>query len=372
MKILVYPKDDNPYQELLYGKLRQKKNIFFTYLETEFLNSHTLGLILLPSRLIKYRLKHYDIFHLHWTFAIGLPTKSKLFLNFLTRAFFLIYFMAFLKLIKLLNFKLIWTVHNVMPIENEFINSVWARRFLSILCDAKIVHSESSIEEMQKLGINTKNTYINPIGSYVGIYKNSITEESARKYFKFNKKDFIFLFFGRIEPYKGVEDLLETFKQLIKKRKNVRLLIAGKCNNKDIKKKLHNYKKELKENVKIYAEFIENDEIQYYFNCADVAVFPFKIITTSSTVILALSFGKPIICPETGNLKELPDNLGFFYKLGNKKGLLNCMESAILNKEKLKKMGKNSFDYANSLSWDKIAEKTYDIYKNLESESYEK
>lgn len=27
---------------------------------------------------------------------------------------------------------------------------------------------------------------------------------------------------------------------------------------------------------------------------------------------LALSFGKPIICPKIGNLKDLPDNIGFF------------------------------------------------------------
>lgn len=370
MKILVYPKDVNPYQELLYEKLRKKKNIFITYLETEFLNSHTLSLILLPYRLIKYRLKHYKIFHLHFIYPFGFSIISKLFQNFLTRAFFSIYFVLFLKLVILLNFKLIWTVHEAIPIEKEPINGVWARRFLSKLCDAKIVHAKSTIEEMQKLGIDTKNTYINPIGSYIGIYKNSITEESARKYFEFNEKDFVFLFFGLIKPYKGVEDLLETFKQLIKKRKNVRLLIAGKCRNKDIKMKLDNYKIDLKEGVKIYTEFIENDEIQYYFNCADVVVFPFKKITTSSTVILALSFGKPIICPKIGNLKELPDNLGFFYKPGSKEALLDCMENAILNKEKLKKMGKNSFDYANSLSWDKIAEKTHKIYKNLESKNH--
>ena len=370
MKILVYPKDENPYLEFIYEELRQKKNIFCTYLENEFLNSHTLGLILLPYRLIKYRLKRYDIFHLHWIHPFGFPTNNKLFQNFLTRAFFSVYFMLFLKLVILLNFKLIWTVHEAIPTEKEPINGIWARRFLSKLCDAKIVHAKSSIEEMQKLGINTKNTYITYHGNYIGVYKNNITKESARKYLKFSKKDFIFLFFGQIKPYKGVEDLLETFKQLIKKRKNVRLLIAGKCDNKDLKKMLNNYKEELKEDVKIYTEHIKNDKIQYYFNCADAVVYPFKKITTSGSVILALSFGKPIICPRIGNLKELPDNLGFFYKPGSKEALLDCMENAILNKEKLKKMEKNSFDYATSLSRDKIAEKTYEIYKNLVSENH--
>jgi len=370
MKILVYPKDDNPYQELLYKELRIKKNIIITYLETEFLNSHTLSLILLPYKLIKYRLKHFTIFHLHWLYPFGFATHSKLFRNFFTRAFFSIYFIFVLKLVVLLNFKLVWTVHEVISIEEEPINSVWARRFLSKLCDAKIVHAKSSIEEMQKLGINTKNTYIVSHGNYIGVYKNNITKESARKYLKFNKNDFIFLFFGGIKTYKGVKDLLETFKQLIKKRKNVRLLIAGKCFNEELKTMLNNYKKELKEDVKIYTEYIKNDKIQYFFNCADAVVYPFKKITTSGSVILALSFGKPVICPRIGNLKELPDNLGFFYKPGSKEALLDCMENVILNKEKLKKMGKNSFDYANSLSWDKIAEKTYEIYKNLESENH--
>ena len=130
IKILVFPKDMNPYQELLYKKLSQKNNLVITYLETGFLNSQTLGLILLPFRLIKYWLKHYNIFHLHWTYAFKFSIESKIFQNFLTRAFFLIYFILFLKLIKLLNFKLIWTVHNVLPHEKQFANDVWARRFL--------------------------------------------------------------------------------------------------------------------------------------------------------------------------------------------------------------------------------------------------
>ena len=359
MKILVYPRDPNPYQGLLYRKIIN--NVVIKYLEPP-LNSNILGIILFPFQLVFNRILCYNIFHLHWTYNFKFPIN-----NFFFNTVATIYFLLCISFIKLLGYKLVWTVHNVLPHEKQFLNDVWARIFLSKLCDAKIVHSKSTIGEMRKLGLNTKNTYITSLGSYIGVYKNNITKESARKYFKFNEKDFVFLFFGMIELYKGVEDLLETFKQLIKKRKNARLLIAGKCSNKDIKMKLDNYKIEFKEDVKIYTEFIKNDEIQYYFNCADVAVFPFKKITTSSSVILALSFGKPIICPEIGDLKELPNNIGFFYKPRNKKGLLNCMEKVILNKEKLEKIGKNSFDYANSLSWDKIAEKTYNIYKNLES-----
>jgi glycosyltransferase involved in cell wall biosynthesis len=365
MKILVYPEDNNPYQELLYGKLRQKNDIVITYLECHFLRSHVLGNILLPFRLIKYWIKNYDIFHLHWTFAFKISISNKLFQNFITRAFFLLYYLFFLKLVKLLNFKLVWTVHNLLPHDKQFNNDVWARRFLSELCDAKIVHSKSIINDMEKIGLNTKKTYINPHGNLIGVYKNNITKESAREYFGFSKKDFVFLFFGRIEPYKGVEELLEAFRQLTKKRKNIKLLIAGDCHNKSIIAKLNYYKKKLKERVEIHSFYIENYKVQHYHNCADIVVSPFRAITTSSSVILALSFGKPIICPEIGVLKDLPKSVGFFYKSCNPNELLNCMEEATINREKVKNKGEHSIVYAKKLSWNTIAEKTYGIYRDL-------
>ncbi|RJQ35841.1 glycosyltransferase [Candidatus Microgenomates bacterium] len=327
MKVLIFPKDPNPYQELLYSQLRLKIKIKYLANPTK---SYALGLILLFPQLLIYRLKGFDIFHLHWVYNFKSPINNILFKTIVT-----IYFLLFLSIIKLLRYKLIWTVHNVLPHDKQFVNDVLARRFLSKLCDAKIVHSESTIDEMKKIKMDTKNVYIIPHGNYIESYENKVNERDAKKYFDYKIDDFVFLFFGRIEKYKGIEDLLEVFKKITKKRKNIKLLIAGKCQDENLKKLLNNYKNKLRNNIKICTKFIENNEVQYYFNCANAIVYPFKEITTSGSVILALSFGKPVICPRIGALKDMPDNLGYFYNERDEKGLYNCMLKAIENKKDL-------------------------------------
>ena len=356
MKIIVYPQGENPYQELLYNPLRNKGHDIHYY-NIQIFGKNNLPL-LFP--LIIYRLKGYNIFHLHWISPFVFPKKNRFF-----ETIMLCYFVLFVSFLKLIRYRVVWTLHNLCPHDKNFKFYLIAEKIVSYLCNAKIVHSKNTVKEMQKLGFNIRNTYVISIGNYIGVYKNNITKESARKYFEFNENDFIFLFFGRIEPYKGVENLLEVFQKITKKRKNIKLLIAGKCDNKYLKKLLSNYKNIFKDDVKICTNFIEDNKVQYYFNSANVAVYPFKKITTSSTVILALSFRKPVICPEMGDLKELPSNIGIFYNPKNKRGLLNCMEKAIAEKFELSKLGKRAFKYAKSLDWNRIAEKTIHVYNEV-------
>lgn len=267
MKILVYPKDPNPYQELLYRELRDKVVIKYLSFSVLF---RGLGIFVLPLQLLYNRILGYKFFHLHWTYSFQMPINNIFFRSIATA-----YFIFCLFLIKLLGYKLIWTVHNVIPHEKQFINDVWVRKILSKLCDGKIVHSGTVIEEMKILGLDTRAVHVIPHGNYIDIYKNNITKDVARKYLNFENNDFIFLFFGRINEYKGVEDLLKVFDRLTKQRK-VALLIAGKCDRKSLNKILSNYKNKFKDSIKIYSNFIEDKDVQFYFNCAVARIYRLK------------------------------------------------------------------------------------------------
>ena len=358
MKILVYPRDMNPYQELLYSKLRSKIEV--KYLENPT-QSHTVGLFLLFLQVLCYRIKGFTIFHLHWVYPFSSPLKNLLFNNLLTRAFFTFYFIFFIFFIKILRYRLVWTVHNIIPHEKQFINDIWITKFLSKLSDSKIVHSKITLKEMKKMFIDTHSSYIIPLGSYAGEYPNNLNKKDARKKLDIKKNNFVFCFFGRVEIYKGIIDLLNDF--LCLKNKNSVLIIAGKCQDSDLKKRILDYKGY--NNIILHLDFIPDDMVQIFLNATDILVYPFRTITTSGSVILALSFGKPIICPRIGNLEELPKDVGFFYGPENKQGLLNCLKKATANKGKLEEMEKNALKYVKSLSWDKIANKTYDVYKKV-------
>ena len=361
IKVVVFPNADNPYQELLYNGL--KKNFNATIKRIVKSPAYELPFLTLPFRLLWLKLLNYRIFHLHWTYGFVVQRISYR----IPRVFYSAYFYFILFYLKLLKYKIVWTVHEPMPHEKEFANDLSARKVLSRLADAKIVHSAFAINEMKNLGLDIDNTHIIPHGNYMSVYKNQVSKNEARKYLGLDKDDFIFLFFGIIRGYKGIENLLPAFKRLVKTRKNIKLVIAGDIakDAKNLSKLIENYKKTLGQNLISNIGFIDDDKVQYYFNSADIVVLPFKKITTSGTAILALSFAKPVIAPKMACLNELPDNIGFFYKPDERGALYKAMEKAIKNKRKLKIMDKNAFEYAKSLSWDKISEKTYRLFKSL-------
>jgi glycosyltransferase involved in cell wall biosynthesis len=78
-------------------------------------------------------------------------------------------------------------------------------------------------------------------------------------------------------------------------------VIAGKVMDPDY---FETIKKSLNEQIVLFDRFIENGELQYFFNAADVVALPFKKIENSGSVILAMSFKKAVIAPAMGVLKE--------------------------------------------------------------------
>jgi len=265
-------------------------------------------------------------------------------------------------LIKILGYKLIWTVHNIISYEEPFANDHLVRIFLSKLCDAKIVHSEQNLIDMKKLNFDVKNSYVIPIGNYIDVYKNSLTKIQSRKILNLRMDNYVILCFGRVEPYKGIDDLIGQFNEL-NLPKTV-LHIVGPCSDNSYKQKLQEY---TKDNTILKLEFIADEDVQVYFNAADIVACPFKRITTSSSAILALSFAKPVIAPLIGNIVDIPNNAGFFYNLGDKAGLKNAILKSFSNRSILPKMADNAFRYVRKQSWNKIANQTYEVYEEVSS-----
>jgi len=352
-KVLVYPKESNPYQELLYNQVRKKMEIRYLVPLTQ---SKSLGLFFIPLQLINYRIKGYKFFHLHWVFGFTFPGN-----NFLSKFTSSIYYYFILLFIKICGYRIIWTVHNILPHNNLFLNDIAARRFLSKIASIKIIHSPVTIEMMRKYKFSIKNYHVVPLGNYINIYPNYISKSVARRRLKINQKAFVFLYFGKIERYKGVLNLLKQYLSL--NNPNTILIVAGQCEDDELRYQIKKY--ENNKRIQLYINYIKDEEVQNYFNASNIIVCPFSKITTSSTVILAFSFKKTIMYPAIGNLKDIPPNIGCKYNYLIKDGLKQKMSWVIQNRNMIEIWNKNAFNFAKSLSWNKAADKTYEIYKNL-------
>lgn len=357
MKVLAYPKDKNPYQELLYSEVR-KQGVEVTYLIL-LTKSHILGMMILPLQLIYYRIRGYNIFHLHWLYDFNLATNIPL-LKAISKFFYTFYIVTQIFLIKILGYKLIWTIHNLIPHESQFLNDLLVTKFLASISDICTVHSLSTKSQMEHLNIKFCRLEVVPHGSYLGYYKNTISKAEARRKLHINNNDFVFLFFGQLRNYKGIPDLLEHFKKIAPINNHFKLIIAGSCLDDNILRTIILYKKSLGYSLAINLVNIPDEDIQMYMNASDVVVFPFKKVTTSGSLLLAMSFGKPIIYPKEF-FSELPDDLGYVYE--NIAELSTVMEK-VSQDPILAQKGINARAYAEKFSWSEIAEKTYKMYES--------
>ncbi len=350
MKVLIVPKGANPYQELLYSELRtHHPSDRFRYVVPT-----RLKFPFYPFIFLFRRLQGYKILHLHWNIFIVSHTLP------LARVFSHYYTIFCLAIPKMFGCKIVWTVHEITPNWSWAANEVGLAQWLSRAASAKIVHSESTIDDMREAGLDVGRTFLIPHGNYVGVYPDTITREEARQRLGIATDDFVVLFFGTIHPYKGLDDLLELFARTDKQ--NLRLLIAGACQDEAILARIDQAKKT--GGIAFHNGHVEDDDVATYFRACDVVCLPFQKITTSGSAMLALSFGKPIITPRIGAQRDLPDTIGFLYDPGQVDGLEQSLRSAIdLGCEGTTRMHGDVVAHAEAVSWSRIAEDTYRVYE---------
>lgn len=179
-----------------------------------------------------------------------------------------------------------------------------------ILCVSKYVANEI-ISENNSIGpINKESVKIlyNCI-DFDKFYpiKNDIKLEEYRNRFGINNDDNVILFVGRLSMEKGIDQLIEAVK-LIKNIK-YKVLITGSYIHNDssmdeYQKKLLKDAKELGDKI-IFTGYIQQSDLVYIYNMADVAVLPSMWEEPAGlTMLEAIACGTKVITTNSGGIPE--------------------------------------------------------------------
>lgn len=301
-----------------------------------------------------------DIIHLHWHHS-SLVTFSRI--KSIVKS---IVFIIQLYILKLFNIKFVWTIHNITHHEERQKRiEIFFCKIIGILADAIIIHCERArIEVVKVLNIeNTSKLHVIPHGNYINFYENKISNKKAKIQLMQPQYVFNFLFLGEIRPYKGIKQLISAFQKIDKTESlSIRLTIAGRPKSSRFVKEI----KELikgNENIFLVSNYIPDNEIQVYLNASDIMVFPYRDVFTSGSILLAMSFGKPIIAPRIGCIQDVLDDSGsYLYDPDNSNALYKIMKKAVSEKSHLTHMGCYNFNLAKKFQWANIAESTKDLY----------
>ncbi len=349
MKVVHLPVyDDNAYQPLLLAALARQG--------TKAVRGGGGGTFF-RTALLRWRA---DVLHFHWLHPYLLrPTRWG---SLLRSARFLLE----VALLRLAGQRVVWTVHNLQNHERRHVGiERFFTRLFARLADGVIAHSPGAgAQAARAFGIRDAGRIaVVPHASYVGCYPNEIAAGAARERLGLPPSAVVFLFLGRIQPYKGVLELVETFRQM--EGADARLVIAGRPADDDARRVIEEAVAG-DPRVLFRPGYVPDDELQVYMNAADVVALPFRDILTSSSVVLAMSFGKACLVPARGCIPEtLPEGGGFLYDPDDPRGLPSALAEAYRRRDDLAEMGQINLRQARQWTWDRVASATAEVYRGV-------
>lgn len=185
-----------------------------------------------------------------------------------------------------------------------------------------------------------------------------VPKEEARRKLGLGSSEPVLLFFGYVRKYKGLDILIESMPEVIRRHPGTQLLVAGEFyyGEKMFRERIDTLG--IGEQVKVYAEFVSNDRMSLFFSAADVVVLPYREASQSGVVQQAYGFVRPVLVSGTGGLPEavLDGETGAVVRALDPSAFaegicdfLNSMKS-VCYEEKVR-------EYAKELSWEVFADK---------------
>ena len=118
----------------------------------------------------------------------------------------------------------------------------------------------------------------------------------------------------------------------------------------------------------LHTKFIPHADVEHYYCAADLVVLPYKKIYQSGVLMMALSYGKPVLVSDLPPLKEVVADMqtAFLFESENSISLTKELNLILLNPEKLEQVRLNRKSLINTkYDWNEIGGQTKQAYQSL-------
>jgi D-inositol-3-phosphate glycosyltransferase len=313
------------------------------------------------AKLIRYAAKtETELFHILWN------NKFESF----DRTLLMLYY-------RFLGKRIVLTAHNVNTRKRDSKDGRFNRLTLGIqyrLADHIFVHTEKMREELsEEFRVPRSRITVIPFGINNSVPNTRLTPSEAKRRLGIRESERTILFFGRIKPYKGLEYLLDAFRQVVDRRQDYRLVIVGKPFD------CATYWSEVRDSIQddvhhgrvlLREDFIPDGETEIYFKGADVVVLPYRDIYQSGVLFLGHSFGLPALASDVGSMKDdiVEGETGFVFRSEDPADLARVIEryfASDLYAELNDRRPRIREHATRCHSWDIVSETTMSVYADL-------
>jgi beta-1,4-mannosyltransferase len=303
------------------------------------------------------------VIHLHWQHPFLLASTK--FRTLLKSGLFVLEVL----LVKAVGVKLVWTVHNLHAHEKIFHRTeLFFGKLLARLSNRLIVHSQGAVDTVTAAfgPKNAAKISVIPHASFIGYYRRRLNRDQARQRLRIEPDRLVFLSFGIIRAYKGLEHLIDSFKEWA--HPEARLLLVGTFYTEEMAHTIRGQAKNCG-HIKIVSQYVADDDLQVYFNAADAVVLPYENILASSVAVLAMSFARPVVAPALKFMQEIVgEGDNFLFDPRQPQGLLDALKRVDGCRGELAERGRRNYARIKPLTWEAMARQTAEVYQEVRGE----
>jgi starch synthase len=219
------------------------------------------------------------------------------------------------------------------------------------ISNALVVLSQLGKRQLIEKGFPAERIYHIPLGVYSFFLKNQTTVSAAREK--------VILFFGRIEPYKGLDILLQAFSQIANNLPDWKLIVAG-AGDLSIYQPYLNHA-----SIEVINRYIGDEEVAELMQRSGFVALPYIEATQSGVIPIAYAFGRPVVATDVGSLREMivHEETGLLIKPGDVNELIWAMQKMTSDSMLCEQMGKRAYEMSQKeWGWEMVAQRHMNMY----------
>jgi len=228
----------------------------------------------------------------------------------------------------------IYTAHNTLPHSKQH-NVMFrlAYRCLYRFPNAIIAHTSKVAKQLQsEFAVQPRRISVISIGLNEEVAETDLSAAGARRQLSLPSSGTIALFFGKVEPYKGVDLLVEAWNLVV--AQDVRLAIVGECPDVAYARRIRNAVaiSSRPATIEWREGFIPNSKVALWFKACDIVVMPYRHVYQSGVVYLCKRLGMPIVATNVDSLAEIIDpNSGIIASSNDPIGIAQALDQFFAN-----------------------------------------
>lgn len=261
---------------------------------------------------------------------------------------------------------LVCTIHNRYPhykdtpISHRLYETVYSRMDGFIHC------GQASLDEFRQPYPAFGNVphVVVPLGLQ-SEFPNTVTRRQTRDHLKLPNGAAVVLAFGELRHIEEGEQILRGFSAMGIPHKRLLIVINRLPKKEFLRRFLFSSRSFLNPNIRCHVGFVPIEDVQYFFNAANVLLISRLQILNSGNLQLGFTFGNVVVGPDTGVVGEILRNTGNpVFVPGNTESLTQALEEGyVLSK---KNHGRENGEYAKKhWNWDLLGHQHVEFFGTL-------